>query len=202
MTTDVVSATLRPGLVRPPLRDRLKLEHVVMGGAVVALIVLVVLPLLSLLFGSVKGEDGLSFDHFSEVLSGRLYLTALKNSLILGAWTSLFSLVLGLLLAWAVSGAKRAAALPNVPTTLESGVPNSDFDFWVGAFVPKQTPRDIVAKIHRETAATIESAAVKDKLAKLGVEPMIMRPEDFDARIAREVDIAVKLAKAANITSQ
>jgi len=103
MTTDVVSATLRPGLVRPPLRDRLKLEHVVMGGAVVALIVLVVLPLLSLLFGSVKGEQGLSFDHFSEVLSGRLYLTALKNSLILGAWTSLFSLVLGLVLAWAVS---------------------------------------------------------------------------------------------------
>jgi hypothetical protein len=70
MTTDVVSATLRPGLVRPPLRDRLKLEHVVMGGAVIALIVLVVLPLLSLLFGSVKGEEGLSFDHFSEVLSG------------------------------------------------------------------------------------------------------------------------------------
>src|SRR5215218_2932423 len=103
MTTDVVSATLRPGLARPALRDRLKLEHVVMGGAVVALIVLVVLPLLSLLFGSVKGEDGLSLDHFSEVLSGRLYLTALKNSLILGAWTSLFSLVLGLLLAWAVS---------------------------------------------------------------------------------------------------
>src|SRR6476620_10437751 len=103
MTTDVVSATLRPGLARPPLRDRLKLEHVVMGGAVVALIVLVVLPLLSLLFGSVKGEEGLSFDHFSEVLSGRLYLTALKNSLILGAWTSLFSLVLGLVLAWAVS---------------------------------------------------------------------------------------------------
>src|SRR3954466_384797 len=103
MTTDVVSATLRPGLARPPLRDRLKLEHLVMGGAVVALIVLVVLPLLSLLFGSVKGEEGLSFDHFSEVLSGRLYLTALKNSLILGAWTSLFSLVLGLLLAWAVS---------------------------------------------------------------------------------------------------
>ena len=103
MTTDVVSATLRPGLARPPLRDRLKLEHVVMGGAVVALIVLVVLPLLSLLFGSVKGEEGLSFDHFSEVLSGRLYVNALKNSLILGAWTGLFSLVIGLPLAWAVS---------------------------------------------------------------------------------------------------
>jgi len=72
MTTDVVSATLHPGLARPPLRARLKLEHVVMGGAVVALIVLVVLPLLSLLLGSVKGEEGLSLDHFSEVLCGRL----------------------------------------------------------------------------------------------------------------------------------
>jgi iron(III) transport system permease protein len=103
MTTDVVSAALRPGLARAPLRARIRLEHVVMGGAIVALIVLVVLPLLSLLFGSVKGEHGLSFDHFEEVLSGRLYINALKNSLILGAWTGLFSLVIGLILAWAVS---------------------------------------------------------------------------------------------------
>ena len=50
-----------------------------------------------------KGEQGLSLDHFEEVLSGRLYVNALKNSLILGAWTGLFSLVIGLVLAWAVS---------------------------------------------------------------------------------------------------
>ena len=49
MTTDVVSATLRPGLARPQPRTRIRLEHVVMGGAIVALIVLVVLPLCSLL---------------------------------------------------------------------------------------------------------------------------------------------------------
>jgi hypothetical protein len=103
MTTNVASATLPSSLARPPWRARVRLEHVVMGGAILALVVLVVLPLLSLLLGSVKGEDGLSLDHFSEVLSGRLYLTALKNSLILGAWTGLFSLVIGLALAWAVS---------------------------------------------------------------------------------------------------
>ena len=74
-----------------------------MGAAIVALIVLVVLPLLFLLFGSVRGEQGLSFEHFGEVLTGRLYISALQNSLILGAWTGLFSLVIGLLLAWAVS---------------------------------------------------------------------------------------------------
>jgi iron(III) transport system permease protein len=74
-----------------------------MGGAVVVLVILVVLPLLSLLFGSVRGDDGLSLDHFAEVLTGRLYVTALKNSLMLGAWTSLFGTIIGLTLAWAVT---------------------------------------------------------------------------------------------------
>src|SRR5262249_46053514 len=87
----------------PRRRSRLRLEHFVMGGAILSLIVLVVLPLLSLLLGSVQGESGLSFQHFEEVLSGRLYVQALKNSLILGAWTGLFSLIIGLALAWAVS---------------------------------------------------------------------------------------------------
>jgi tripartite-type tricarboxylate transporter receptor subunit TctC len=108
----------------------------------------------------------------------------------------------GRVLALAVGGSKRAVALPNVPTTVEAGFANSDFDFWVGAFVPKQTPRDVVARIHRETVAAIESPTVRDKLAKFGVEPMLMAPEDFDARVAREAGIAVKLAKAANIAVQ
>ena len=108
----------------------------------------------------------------------------------------------GKLLALAVSSSKRASALPNVPTTVEAGFPNSDFDFWIGAFVPKQTPRDVVARIHQATVKGIESPAVKERLAKLGVEPMIMRPEDFDARIAKEVPLAVTLAKAARIPTQ
>ncbi len=84
-------------------RTRLRLEHFVMGGAILCLIVLVVLPLMSLLIGSLRGEQGLSLDNFKEVASGRLYVNALKNSLILGAWTGLFSLILGVALAWAVS---------------------------------------------------------------------------------------------------
>ncbi len=103
MSTEVMTAALRPRVVRRAPYRRLRFEHVVMGAAIVSLIVLVVLPLLFLLIGSVKGEQGMSLEHFSEVLSGRLYLNALKNSLILGAWTGLFSLVIGLVLAWAVS---------------------------------------------------------------------------------------------------
>lgn len=108
----------------------------------------------------------------------------------------------GKLLALAVSSSRRASALPDVPTTLEAGFPNSDFDFWVGALVPKQTPHDIVAKMHAEIVKATESQPVKEKLSKLGVEPMIMSPEDFDTRIAKEAGLAVTLAKAANIRLQ
>jgi tripartite-type tricarboxylate transporter receptor subunit TctC len=105
----------------------------------------------------------------------------------------------GKLLALAVSSSKRASALPDVPTTVEAGFPDSDFDFWIGMVVPKKTPRDIVARIHQETVNGLRDPAVKEKLGKLGVEEMVMSPDDFDARIAREAPIAMALAKAAGI---
>jgi iron(III) transport system permease protein len=97
------SEAATPALPLRLWRRKPRLEHFVMGGAVLALIVLVVLPLLSLLLGSVRGEEGLGLDHFAEVLSGRLYVTALRNSLTLGGWTALFSTIIGLTLAWAVA---------------------------------------------------------------------------------------------------
>jgi tripartite-type tricarboxylate transporter receptor subunit TctC len=105
----------------------------------------------------------------------------------------------GKLLPLAVSSATRAAALPNVPTTLESGFPNSDFDFWIGMFVPKKTPRDVVAQMHRATIKGMETNASKARFAKLGVETMVMTPEAFDARVAKEAKIAVELAKAVGL---
>ncbi len=108
----------------------------------------------------------------------------------------------GKVLALAVSSSKRASALPDVPTTIEAGVPESDLDFWVGAFVPKQTPRDVVAKMQAEIAKAINNPATQSKLTTLGVEQMIMAPDAFDVRIAKEADMAVKLAKAAKIEPQ
>ena len=96
MSVETISGTA-------PAGQPWRLEHVVMGGAILCLIVLVVLPLLSLLVGSVRGEHGLGFENFAEVLSGRLYRVPLINSLMLGAWTGLFSLIIGVVLAWAVS---------------------------------------------------------------------------------------------------
>src|SRR5947199_1464872 len=103
MATQVIDAVMRAAPLHKRPGRELRSEHIVMGGAILALIVLIVLPLLFLLVGSLKGEEGLSLGHFGEVVSGRLYVNALENSLILGAWTGLFSLIIGLVLAWAVS---------------------------------------------------------------------------------------------------
>jgi len=103
MSTEVMGTVLRAGSAARAGARRVRFEHVVMAGAILSLIILVVLPLLWLFYGSLRGEQGLSLDHFAEVLSGRLYVNALLNSLILGAWTGLFSLLIGLTLAWAVS---------------------------------------------------------------------------------------------------
>ncbi len=108
----------------------------------------------------------------------------------------------GKLKALAVSSSKRASALPEVPTTVEAGYPNSDFDFWIGTFVPKLTPRDLVGKIYQEIAKVLDNPGMKEKLAKLGVESMVLKPEDFDAQVAKEAPIAVELAKAAGIAAK
>src|SRR5262245_44320662 len=74
-----------------------------MVAAALALIVLVVLPLGFLAWGSLSGEGRFTLEHFAEALSNRLYVTALRNSLVLGAWTAVLSIVIGLPLALAVS---------------------------------------------------------------------------------------------------
>src|SRR5690348_16879116 len=96
-----------PGHTIPSLRRgasaRIRLEHVVMGASVLCLIVLVVLPICFLFAGSLTAHGGLSLANFRAAFGGRLYLQALLNSLILGAFTALFSIVIGVPLAWAVT---------------------------------------------------------------------------------------------------
>ena len=71
--------------------------------AALALLVLVVLPLGSLLWGSVSTDGRLTLEHFAEAFANRLYTQALRNSLVLGLWTAVLSVAIGVPLAWAVS---------------------------------------------------------------------------------------------------
>ena len=98
-----VARVERPSGRGPRFSRMFTLERIVMGAAIAALFVLVVLPLCFLLVASIWSEGRFTLEHFREALSGRLYLQALLNSLMLGAWTGLFSLLLGLPMAWAVA---------------------------------------------------------------------------------------------------
>ncbi len=105
----------------------------------------------------------------------------------------------GKLLALAVSSPRRSSALPDVPTTLEAGYANSDYNFWTGMFVPSKTPRAVVNKLYDETVKALQTSEVRERLAKLGTDPMSITPEQFDKLIREELATNAKLAKAAGI---
>ncbi len=73
------------------------------AGAIAALVVLIVLPVLTLFVSSFAGTGGVTLGYFAKALADRLYFKSLVNSLVLGAWTSFFSVLIGVPLAWAVS---------------------------------------------------------------------------------------------------
>jgi len=105
----------------------------------------------------------------------------------------------GKLAALVVNGAKRSAALPDVPTTLEAGFADAEYPIWFGLFVPIKTPRDVVDKLYRESVKALQAPRVREKLAALGVDPMDMTPNAFDAFVQKEIAINAALVKAAGI---
>jgi tripartite-type tricarboxylate transporter receptor subunit TctC len=89
--------------------------------------------------------------------------------------------------------------MPDVPTTLELGYPNSDYNFWVGALVAAKTPREIVERLHREINAVVQSTEVSDRIRKLGADPLTMSVAEFEAMISKELEDNARLIKAAGI---
>ena len=98
-----------------------------------------------------------------------------------------------------VSGERRAPELPEVPTTSEAGFANADYILWLGLFAPVRTPRSLVDRLHGETVKAMQAGSVQEKLAILGVTPMSMTPEQFDAHIKDEIASNGLLVKAAGI---
>ena len=107
----------------------------------------------------------------------------------------------GKLLALAAGSSKRSSALPEVPTTLEAGVPNSDYNFYVGMMLPSKTPRAIVDTLHKNVVTALQTPDTRERLAKLGAEPMLMTPAEFDAHIRKEIASNAALVKAAGVTA-
>jgi tripartite-type tricarboxylate transporter receptor subunit TctC len=99
----------------------------------------------------------------------------------------------------AVSGMSRSSVLPEIPTTVEAGYPNSEYNFWVGMFAPAATPKAIVDRLNAETVKALATPGVRDKLRNIGGDPMPMSSADFAAFVLREIDINAALVKAAGV---
>ena len=106
----------------------------------------------------------------------------------------------GKLTALAVSSSKRSTGLPDVPTTLEAGLPNSDYNVWIGMWVSAKTPPPIVQKLHDELAKAIQSPEVQETFKNLVADPMVMSLEQFDAMQKSEVSMNTALVKASKVT--
>jgi tripartite-type tricarboxylate transporter receptor subunit TctC len=102
----------------------------------------------------------------------------------------------------AVSTGKRVAALPEVPTLGEAGFPEGESTFWLALLAPAKTPPAIVGQINAEVLRALQSAELKERLVKLGTEPMLMTPAESDAFIRREHDELGKVMRDAGLTPQ
>lgn len=89
--------------------------------------------------------------------------------------------------ALAVTGAKRAAVLPDVPTAKESGVPNFEAASWNAIAAPAKTPKSVIARLNKEITAALNSPDVKKRLADQNVAAQASTPEQTAELLASEV---------------
>jgi tripartite-type tricarboxylate transporter receptor subunit TctC len=99
----------------------------------------------------------------------------------------------------AVSSTKRVPLLPDVPSIVEAGYPNAEFNFWVGLSVPAQTPRAVIDTLHNAVEKALADPALQQKLAKVGVEPRLMSVDDFAKFVKDDLVATVQLAKDAHV---
>ena len=98
----------------------------------------------------------------------------------------------------AVTMDKRVAALPNVPTIAESGVPGYQMSTWYGAVIQAKTPREIVVKLNQEMIKALALPDIKERMAGLGADVVGNTPEEAAALIKLEVAKYTKVANAAH----
>jgi len=108
----------------------------------------------------------------------------------------------GKLRALALLAAKRSREIPEVPTMREAGYPDQEADTLTGVLAPAGTPREIVDLLQREIAKAVTDPEVKERLFKLGFEPVANKPEEFGARIKSEIAKWGKVVHDSNLRIQ
>jgi tripartite-type tricarboxylate transporter receptor subunit TctC len=130
---------------------------------------------------------------FNDVMAGQIPM------MIPGLATALPYARSGRLRILATTGAKRAAATPDIPSIAESGVPGYDFDSWTGFLLPAGTPADTVSRVNAETLRVTRLPETKERLSALGFALVGGTPGEFGEYIRANIARIGSVVKAAGI---
>ena len=108
----------------------------------------------------------------------------------------------GKMRALAVSSARRSAALPNVPTVAESGLPGYEASSWYALLAPVKTPSPVLGTLSQNVVSAVQSQATQSKLIDLGIEPADAGPAALSAYMASELAKWEKVVREAKIPPQ
>jgi tripartite-type tricarboxylate transporter receptor subunit TctC len=108
----------------------------------------------------------------------------------------------GKLKALGVGSANRIAALPDLPTISEAGVPGYEVTNWWGIVVPAGTPRSVIDRLHHDLTAVVASTETKKRFETEGAEPLSMSPDEFGRFIAAETVKWARVVKDAGIRAE
>lgn len=108
----------------------------------------------------------------------------------------------GRTLGLAVSGSKRLPEIPDVPTFAEAGLPDYAFGMWYGFLARSETPEAVVNKLATTLKEVVEEPALQARLANLQLQPLVLSPAEFDARMAEDSKNFAVLVERAGITPQ
>jgi len=117
-----------------------------------------------------------------ELLAGRIQVGGDQLS------SSLAEIKAGTLKALATTATTRIAGLPDVPTVRELGFPGLELEGWNGLFAPAKTPKDIIDRLQRETAAAVRHPEVMKRLVDLGAEAVGSSPAEQNAMLKNQMD--------------
>ncbi len=99
----------------------------------------------------------------------------------------------------AVSSAQRSKSLPDVPTFIESGLPDFEINSWVGIMAPAKTPKAVIEKLNAELNFVLNDPEVKERLNTLGITPTPQPPEKFNDQIKRDLERYGSIIKSTGI---
>lgn len=129
----------------------------------------------------------------TDLLGGQVQMTWVGPSSAVGYINSNKLKALG------ISGDKRMAALPQVPTFAEAGLPNFDMKGWFGVLSPAGTPKEVIDKLSTEIVRILTMPDIKEKLMKQALDPFITTRDEFAALMKADMAKYTRIIKTANI---